>query len=82
MNRNRLAIRLALIAVVIGVVIYRGQYRNRQMLLGFGSAIALVLVVTIVRAVMESSQKKRLEEQKQLSAQSSSVDLFTKPKDF
>ena len=82
MNRNRLALRLALIAIMIVIFFARGYQHNPQFVKGFGLALAFAAIVTIFRAVMESKQRKNQEEAKQLAAGSKNVDLFTKPKDF
>ena len=80
MDRGRLALRLALIAVAAAIFFSRGGQHNRQFLYGFGAALAFALVVTIIRTVMDAKRKKAAESLP--SRENKSVELFTKPKDF
>ncbi len=82
MNRGRLVLRLALIAVAAGVFFVRGGTRNPAMTKGFVAALVLALIVVAVRAALEASKKKKLEQERSLTADNQKVELFTKPKDF
>ena len=82
MDRNRLILRLAIIAVAVGVFLSRGGLHKPDAMLGFFAALGLALVVVIVRAVMESKKKQQAERDRQAIAEGKKVDLFTKPKDF
>ena len=82
MDRNRLILRLALIAIAAGIFFVRGGQHKPDFMYGFIAALALAFVFTIVRAAMESSKKKKAEQDQQLAAEGKKVDLFTKPKDF
>ena len=81
MDRNRLILRLVLIAVVIGVFWVRRGHYSPKMVTGLAVALAFALTFTVVRAVLESKKQKQLEQDKQLAAKSKNVELFTKPKD-
>jgi cadmium resistance protein CadD (predicted permease) len=82
MNRNRLILRLALIAVAAGIFFVRGGQHKPDFMYGFIGALAVALVVVGIRAAMESKQRKKTEQDQQLAAEGKKVDLFTKPKDF
>jgi len=82
MNRNRLILRLALIAVAAGIFFIRGGQHKPDFMYGFIAALAVAAIVVIVRTVMESSKRKKMEQDQQLASQGKKVDLFTKPKDF
>ena len=81
MNRNRLILRLALIAVAAGIFFIRGGQHKPDFMKGFIAALALGLLIVVIRAVMESKQKKKAEEAQQLASEGKKVELFTKPKD-
>ena len=82
MNRNRLIIRLVLIAVAAVIFFVRGGQHKPDFMYGFIGALALALVIVVIRTVMESSKQKKMEQDRQLAAEGKKVDLFTKPKDF
>ena len=81
MNRNRLAIRLALIAVVVVIFIVRRDRMSSDFAKGFIFALAFAVIVTIARAVMESKKRKQLEKDQQAASEGKKVELFSKPKD-
>ena len=82
MNRTRLALRLALIAVAVLIFFSRGGQHNPAMVKGFIVALAFAVVVVVARVVMESKKAKQMERDKQSATAGRKVDLFTKPKDF
>ena len=82
MDRNRLILRLVLIAVAAAIFFVRGGQHKPEFMRGFIGALALALVFVIVRALVESSKRKKLEQERQLAEQGKTVDLFTKPKDY
>jgi drug/metabolite transporter (DMT)-like permease len=81
MDRGRLALRLALIAVAAMIFFTRGGQHNPQFMWGFGAALAFALAVTVVRTVIDSKRKKAAQAPRS-SSETKSVDLFTKPRDF
>jgi hypothetical protein len=82
MNRGRLILRLALIAVAAGIFFFRGGQHNPDFMKGFIAAMALALVIVVVRAVLEAKKRKQAEQAKTVSADTNKVELFSKPKDF
>ena len=82
MNRNRLAIRLVLILAVVIIFFLRRDRMSPEMMKGFLAALALAVVFTVVRIIIESKRKKQSDQLSQQAAGSKDVDLFTKPKDF
>ena len=82
MNRTRLAIRLVLIVAVVVIFIARRDHISPSFAKGFLFALAFAVVMTIVRAVVESRKQTELKQAQQASSDGEKVDLFTKPKDF
>ncbi len=82
MNRNRLILRLALIAIAVAIFFARGGQHKPEFMKAFLAALGLAVVIVIVRAVIESKQRKKAQEAQQLAADGKKVDLFTKPKEF
>ncbi len=81
MNRNRLVLRLVLIAVAAVIFFVRGGQNKPDFMKGFIAALALALVIVIIRAVLESKQSKKAAEAQRIAAEGKKVELFTKPKD-
>ena len=53
-----------------------------QMLKTFAIAMLAAVLLIGIRLAYEASKRKKAEQDKQLTAGSKDIDLFTKPKDF
>ncbi|HEY4930391.1 MAG TPA: hypothetical protein VII23_02380 [Terriglobales bacterium] len=82
MDRNRLVLRLGIIAVAVVIFFARGGQHSPQMVKGFSFALVFVLIAMGIRMTWEASKRKKLEQEKQLAFDGKDVELFTKPKDF
>ena len=82
MDRNRLILRLVIIAVAVAIFLSRGGLHKPDAMKGFFAALGVAIVFVIVRAVMESKKRKQVEQDQTTAAAGKNVDLFTKPKDF